>query len=142
MAVAAWVWSSSDVTPAASARGAVVLVSAVAVVGLVNLAAFSTLMLLLGHDLRALRPVIGIGWCAGLAVNVLLGLLFAIAYEGAAAGLFLVPVLFVVLHFTYEGYAAARADRARLLGMHRAVSGLTEPLTQRQALQAFLRTTA
>jgi serine phosphatase RsbU (regulator of sigma subunit)/anti-sigma regulatory factor (Ser/Thr protein kinase) len=140
--VGAAVWSTSPGTDPTTEQGASTLVLAVLVVGLVNLAAFSAQMMLLGTDLRDLRPMIGMGWAVGLAVNSLLGLLFALAHEATPYALLLAPVPLAVLHLAYQGYAAARADRSRLAGMHRAAQVLAEPLDPRQAIGAFLRATA
>ena len=141
-AVGALVWSAADGHGPQTARGAATLVVAVLVVGLVNLLAFSGVLLLLGNDLRALRSVVGVGWGAGLVVNVLLGLLFALAHEATPFALLLATVPLVVLHLTYQGYAAARADRVRLAGMHRAASVLSDPLDPLPAVPAFLQAAA
>lgn len=140
-AVGALVWTSlaRDLT---TWSGAGSLVLAVLVVGLVNLAAFTGIMLLTGSDVRALRPVVGTGWVAGLAVNTALGLLFALAHEATPWGLLLAPVPLAVLHLSYQGYAAARADRTRLAGMHRAASVLAGPLDPRPVIPDFLRAAA
>jgi PAS domain S-box-containing protein len=141
-AVGALVWSSSPGTDPATWQGAGTLVLAVLVVGLVNLALFSGLLLLLGHDLRDLRPMVAPGWAVGLVVNGLLGLLFAVAHEATPFALLLAPVPLVVLHLAYQGYAAARADRTRLDGMHRAAQVLADPLDPREAIGPFLRAAA
>ncbi len=137
-AVGAIVWNATPGDDPSSLAGATGLVLAVLAVGLVNLVAFSSVMLLSGADLRALRPVVGAGWAVGLLVNSLLGLLFALAHQATPYGLLLVPVPLVVLHLAYRGYAAARADRFRLDGMHRAAQVLAEPLDPREAFAAFL----
>lgn len=141
-AVGALVWTRLGESDPATLGGALSLCLAVAVIGVVNLVAFSAVMLLLGHDLRTLRPMVGPGWVVGLSVNVLLGLLFALAHAATPYALLLVPVPLVVLHLAYHGYAAARADRARLVGMHRAASVLAEPLDPRSAIENFLRAAA
>lgn len=139
--VGAAVWTSLD-HHVATWRGAGGLVLAVLVVGLVNLLAFTVVLLVMGSDLRSVRPVLGSGWLAGLGVNTSLGMLFALAHEAAPGGLLLAPVPLVVLHQAYRGYAAARADRARLAGMHRAASVLTGPLDPRPVIPEFLRAAA
>lgn len=141
-AVGALVWTGLDHVDPTALAGAASLCLAVLTIGIVNLGAFCGVMVLLGHDLRTLRPMIGPGWIAGLGVNVLLGLLFALAHDATPYGLLLVPVPLVVLHLAYQGYAAARADRARLVGMHRAASVLSEPLDPRTAIESFLRASA
>ena len=140
-AVGSLVWSLSSEDPT-TVQGAVTLVGAVLSMGGVNLAAFSVLMLLLGTDLRGLRPIIGVGWGAGLLVNSLLGLLFVLAHAGTPFALLLAPVPLVVLHLAYQGFAAARLDRTRLAGIHRAAQVLSEPLDPRSAIAPFLRAAA
>ena len=141
-AVGAEVWLATTDQDPTSAAGVSVLVLAVLVVGVVNLLAFSGVMLLTGSDLRGLRPIIGIGWAAGLLVNTALGVLFTLAHAATPYALVLVPVPLVVLHLAYRGVAAARADRSRLAGMHRAASLLAEPLDPRPVIPDFLRATA
>ena len=140
--VGALVWQAAPTQDPATWGGAAVLVAAVLALGLVNLAAFSVAMLLVGSDLRGLRPIVGSDWVAGLLVNVALGLLFALARAATSWALLLVPVPLVVLHLAYRGLAAARTDRARLVGMHRAASLLAEPLDPRPAVPDFLRAAA
>ncbi|MCW2544916.1 MAG: diguanylate cyclase/phosphodiesterase, partial [Frankiales bacterium] len=140
-AVGAWVWTSFDLSPDTPQGAGAVLLS-VLVLGLVNLAAFTGVMLLQGADLRALRPIIGIGWFASLSVNSLLGLLFVLADETTPYALILAPVPLVVLHLAYQGYAAARLDRARLVGIHAAAQVLSDPLNPRKAIVPFLRAAA
>ncbi len=137
-AIGATVWNVVPGDDPASPSGALALGAAVLSVGLVNVAAFSAVLLLNGADLRALRPMVGAGWALGLGVNALLGLLFAVAHQTTPYALLLVPVPLVVLHLAYRGYAAARADRARLDGMHRAALVLSEPLDPRKAFSSFL----
>jgi PAS domain S-box-containing protein len=137
-AVGALVWTSIDASPT-SALGAAGLLLAVLALGLVNLAAFSVIMVLHRAALRELRPMIGLGWAVGLAVNGLLGLLFVLAHAATPFALLLAPVPLVVLHLAYQGYAAARADRIRLVGIHGAAQVLAEPLDPRKAIGPFLR---
>jgi PAS domain S-box-containing protein len=139
--VGAALWASVDSEPA-SWVGAGSLVLAVLTVGLVNLLAFTAVLLVMGSDMRSVRPLLGPGWFLGLGVNTSLGVLFALAHEAAPGGLLLAPVPLVVLHQAYRGYAAARADRARLAGMHRAASVLSGPLDPRPVIPEFLRAAA
>lgn len=140
-AVGATVWTSFDAAPT-TAVGAAGLLLAVIAMGLVNLMAFSVVMVLHHTPLHQLRPMIGLGWAVGLAVNGLLGLLFVLAHAATPFALLLAPVPLVVLHLAYQGYAAARADRARLVGIHRAALLLSDPLDPRTAIGPFLRATA
>jgi PAS domain S-box-containing protein len=140
-AVGAALWSGAGQRlPTLSGSGTLVL--AVLAVGVLNLAAFTGVLLLTGSDLRAVRPVVGAGWLLGLGVNTALGVLFALAHESAPWGLLLAPVPLVVLHLAYRGFAAARADRARLDGMHRAAAVLAGPLDPRPVIPDFLRAAA
>ena len=141
-AIGAEVWLATPGQDPTTWNGVGTLVLAVLAVGVVNLAAFSAVLLLTGSDLRVLRPMLGIGWSAGLAVNIALGVLFTLAHAATPYALLLVPVPLVVLHLAYRGVAAARADRARLAGMHRAASLLAEPLDPRPVIPDFLRATA
>ena len=141
-AVGAALWAATPGVDPGTWTGAGVLVGAVLAVGLVNIVAFSGVMLVLGTDLRGLRPVVGVGWAVGLGINALLGLLFVLAHQTAPFALLLAPVPLVVLHLAYRGYAAARADRTRLAGMHRAAQVLAEPLDPRTVIPAFLRAAA
>jgi PAS domain S-box-containing protein len=139
--VGAVLWTSFDAGPA-SWGGAGGLVLAVLVVGVVNLLAFTVVLLVMGSDMRTVRPLLGPGWFLSLGVNTALGVLFALAHTAAPGGLLLAPVPLVVLHQAYRGYAAARADRARLAGMHRAASVLAGPLDPRPVIAEFLRAAA
>jgi serine phosphatase RsbU (regulator of sigma subunit)/anti-sigma regulatory factor (Ser/Thr protein kinase) len=140
-AVGAWVWTSFDVPPD-SLTGATAVLLSILALGVVNLTAFSGVILLQGTDLRALRPMVGPGWLAGLSVNGLLGLLFVLADESTPYALILAPVPLVVLHLAYQGYAAARLDRSRLAGIHAAAQVLSDPLNPRSAIVPFLQAAA
>lgn len=140
-AVGATVWTAFDVHPDSPA-GAGALLLSVLVLGLVNLAAFTGVMLVHGTDVRALRPMVGPGWVAGLSVNSLLGLLFVLADQTTPYALVLAPVPLLVLHHAYQGYAAARLDRGRLAGIHAAAQVLSDPLNPRKAIVPFLRAAA
>ena len=140
-AVGAEVWVAFGLSPRSLAGAGVVLLVVLAV-ALINMLAFSIVMLLHSAQLRALRVTLSAGWAIGTLVNALLGLLFVLAHEGTPLALLLAPVPLVVLHMAYQGYAAARADRARLIGIHRAASVLSEPLHPKPAIGEFLRATA
>lgn len=141
-ALGALVWRSLPGEDPTSWAGASTLGVAVLVVGTVNVLAFGAVLLLTGNDVRTLRPVAGIGWVVGLLVNTALGLLFAVAHSATPWALLLVPVPLVVLHLAHAAASAARADRVRLVGMHRAASVLVEPLDPRPAIPDFLRAVA
>jgi len=140
-AVGALLWASAG-QPLTTWAGSGSLCLAVLVVGVVNIAAFTGVLLVTGSDVRAVGPVIGAGWMLGLGVNTALGVLFALAHEATPWALLLAPVPLVVLHLAYRGYAAARADRARLDGMHRAAAVLSGPLDPRPVIPEFLRAAA
>jgi PAS domain S-box-containing protein len=139
--VGAALWTAFDASPA-SWGGAGGLVLAVLLVGVVNLQAFTVVLLVMGSDMRSVRPLVGPGWFLSLGVNTALGVLFALSYSAAPGGLLLAPVPLVVLHQAYRGYAAARSDRSRLAGMHRAASVLAGPLDPRPVIAEFLRAAA
>ena len=141
-AVGSEVWRATPGRDPGTWTGAGTLALAVLAIGVVNVVAFSSVLLLTGNDLRALRPVAGVGWAVGLAVNIALGLLFAVAHAATPWALLLVPVPLLVLHAAHAAVSAARADRARLAGMHRAASLLSDPLDPRQAIPEFLRAAA
>lgn len=119
------------------------LIGALILIGVANQLMFTAVLALaqgtgLRNVLRGLAPVVVPGWLGGWAANVLIGLLFVFAFAAhpASAVLFVVPLL--MLHFAYRGYAAARSDRVRLAGLHRAASTLSEPLEPVDAIPAFL----
>jgi serine phosphatase RsbU (regulator of sigma subunit)/PAS domain-containing protein/anti-sigma regulatory factor (Ser/Thr protein kinase) len=146
-AVASALWLAVPDPDITTWAGAAALLCAVAVISVVNLLAFTGAMVLVRGEspatvLRRVAPVFGGGWLPGLAVNALLGLLFALAFAAAPAAVVLFPVPLVVLHLAFRGYAEARADRARLVGMQRAIRVLTDPLDPRQAIADFLREAA
>ena len=120
---------------------------ALVVVGLVNNAAFTVVLALSqggrpADALRGLAPVVVPGWVGGLAANAALGLLFVLAYAGSpwAVVVFVVPL--GLLHLAYRGQAAARADRGRLAGLHRAAGALTRPIDPREGVAGYLREVA
>ncbi len=139
--IGALVWTALASDPT-TWTGAASLVLAVLAVGFVNLLAFTGVLLVMGSKVRSLRPMLGVGWLVGLGVNTCLGVLFALAHDAAAWGLLLAPVPLVVLHLAYRGYAAARAERTRLAGMHRAAAVLAGPLDPRPVIAEFLRAAA
>ena len=122
----------------------VALLSALAVLGIVNNIAFATVLSLVqGEPLRRLVtrvvPVVQLGWIGGWVINAAVGLLFALAYLATpvAVALFGVPLL--VLHLAYRSYSTARADQVRLAAAHRAARFLAEPLQPLAAVPQFLR---
>jgi PAS domain S-box-containing protein len=123
------------------------LLLALVVVGLVNNAAF-TLVLAISQGgrprdvLRGLAPVVVPGWLGGLAANAALGLLFVLAYAGSSWAVLVFVVPLGLLHLAYRGQAAARADRGRLAGLHRAAGALTRPIDPRDGVAGYLREVA
>lgn len=120
---------------------------ALLVVGLVNNAAF-TLVLAISQGgrprevLRGLAPVVVPGWLGGLAANAALGLLFVLAYAGSPWAVLVFVVPLGLLHLAYRGQAAARADRGRLAGLHRAAGALTRPIDPREGVPGYLHEVA
>ena len=141
-AVGAEVWRLAAGGSVASWTGAGGLVLAVLAMGVVNVVAFGAVLLLTGNPLRSLQPIAGVGWAVGLGVNTALGLLFALAHDATPWALLLVPVPLVILHSAHAAVSSARAERTRLVGMHRAASLLAEPLDPRPAVPDFLRAVA
>jgi serine phosphatase RsbU (regulator of sigma subunit)/anti-sigma regulatory factor (Ser/Thr protein kinase)/GAF domain-containing protein len=146
-AVGSAVWLAVPEPDVTTWTGAGSLLLAVASVSIVNLLAFTGVMVIVNREspvtvLRRVAPVFGGSWLPGLVVNALLGLLFAVAHAAAPASVLLFPVPLIVLHLAFSGYAEARADRARLVGMQRAIRVLTDPLDPRQAIAEFLREAA
>ena len=133
--------------PAASWQTLGLLLVALTCVALVNNILFtSVLTISSGRSwrtvLRGLAPVIRVGWVAGWAVNLLMGLLFTLAYITYPAAVLLFPVPLAMLHLAYRGYANARVDRLRLFGLREAAHALSAPLDPRLAIDGFLRATA
>ncbi len=132
---------------AGSAQTLGFLLVALTCVALVNNIAFTAVLSISSGRpwrtvLRGLGPVIGVGWVAGWAVNLLMGLLFVLAYITHPAAVLLFPVPLAMLHLAYRGYANARVDRLRLSGLREAAHALSEPLDPRLAIDGFLRATA
>jgi len=123
------------------------LTVALTAVAVVNNIAFTYVLALAGQQsfvsaLRGLTPVIVPGWIGGWGVNLLMGLLFVMAYAGSPAAVVLFPVPLAMLHLAYRGYVSARADRLRLSGLREAAKVLSEPLDPRRAIAGFLREVA
>lgn len=119
------------------------LLLALTCIALVNNIAFTMVISIsrgrsLWTVLRDLQPIIGPGWLAGWAVNLLMGLLFTLAYVGDPAASLLFPVPLVMLHLAYQGYATARIDRLRLTGLREAAHALSEPLDPNLAIDGYL----
>lgn len=120
------------------------LLIALTCVALVNNVAFTLVLTISSGSswrtvLRSLSPVIGPGWVAGWAVNLLMGLLFTLAYTGHPGAVLLLPVPLAILHLAYRGYVAARVDRLRLTGLRQASHALSEPLDPNLAIEDYLR---
>jgi PAS domain S-box-containing protein len=119
------------------------LLLALAIMSLVNQAAFTTVLALsrrqhLREVLSGVLITILPGWLIGWTINGLVGLLFVLAYAADRAAVLLFPVPLVVLHLAYRGYAAARSDSVRLSGSHRASRILAGPFDPHEALEPFL----
>lgn len=119
------------------------LFAAMAVMGLVNQTAFTTVLAMVNRKgprevLLGVLPVIVPGWLLGWTINALIGLLFVFAYAAHPVAVVLFPVPLAVLHFAYRGYAGARSDRVRLSGLHRAARILASPLDPQDAIAPFL----
>ncbi len=146
-AVGSVVLSATATGPSVSARTIAWLLVALTCVALVNNVSFTAVLSISSGRpwravLRGFAPVIGAGWIAGWAVNLLMGLLFVLAYVGHPGAVLLFPVPLAMLHLAYRGYANARVDRLRLSGLREAAHALAEPIDPREAIDGFLRATA
>ncbi len=126
-----------------SLRSLAEVVAALTCVSLINNVAFTLVLAISGSQsvgsvLKDLRPVLVPGWLVGWSVNILIGLLFLLAFVSNPAAAALFPVPLVILHLAYRGYAAARADRSRIDGLRRAAQTLSAPLHPRDAIDDFL----
>ena len=110
-----------------TARNVAALVTAMVVVGLVNVG-------MTALTRRAGAAVHALEW----SVSVPIGVLFAGAYATSTAlvPLFLVPV--VLLYLAAKGLASEQANRARMEGLQRATHVLAQPVDPREALAPFL----
>ena len=126
--------SAADLFPLAAAMVAVLGVSNAAVVAVLRLVERRPLRRVLAD----LTPIIVLGWVIGGAVNLTGGVLLAAAYGLAPGLVVLFPVPLAALHWASRGYAAGRADRARLAGLQRATHALAQPVDPRQAIGPFL----
>jgi PAS domain S-box-containing protein len=123
------------------------VIGALAIVGVVNNAAFLVVLSLArGRTpwslVGGMFRLITIAWLGGWALNVLFGLLYVVSFAGhpAVAVLFAVPL--VVLHLAYRGIAAVRADQQRLAGLHHAAQTLAAPVDPRDGVGEFLASVA
>ncbi|MDP3712869.1 MAG: SpoIIE family protein phosphatase [Mycobacteriales bacterium] len=128
-------------------RGLLGVLLGLALVALVNHAAFAVVLAIsngggVGAVLTGLAPVVLPGWLGGLAVNAAVGLLFTASYDGHPATVPVFAVPLVLLHLAYRGQAAARAERARVAGLQRAASALSQPIDPREAIGAYLHEVA
>lgn len=119
------------------------LIFALACVAVVNNAAVTLVLAISGRQsiatvLRGLSPVIVPGWLGGWAVNVLIGLLFVLAFDSSAIAVALFPVPLFVLHLAYRGFASARTERTRFTGLRAAARTLSAPLHPRDAINDYL----
>ena len=128
-------------------RALLAVLAGLAVVALVNMAAFVQVLALTsegGRDsvLRAFAPVALRGSLVGLTVNAGIGLLYVLAFTTSPYAVLLFGIPLLLLHLAYRGQASARADRARLAGLHRSAGALTRPLDPRDGVPDYLREVA
>ena len=118
----------------AVAMGAVAAVNHLAMVAVLSLVTPGSV----GGVLKAMAPVVRLGWLVGGALNLAFGFLLVAALETGAwtTVLFVVPL--GMLHWANRGYAEGRADRARLAGLQRATHALVGPIDPRDAIGDFL----
>jgi PAS domain S-box-containing protein len=124
-----------------------VLVAVLGVVALLNQAAMTAVLAIVNrHSPRRVVARVTTdlfpGWLVGWLANVLIGVLFVLAYDTHAIAVLLFPVPLVALHLAYRAAARARADRHRQTGVHEAIRVLTDPLDPADGIGAFLRAVA
>lgn len=122
---------------------AAAVAAALVAIWAVNNAAFTVVIAVSGGQrlrtvVRELLPVILPGWVGGWFANVMLGLLYVLAYASHPLAVVLFPMPLVLLHVAYRGYATARADRLRLDVLHRAAQVLAASLDPRTVVPEFL----
>jgi PAS domain-containing protein len=128
-------------------RAMLAVLAGLLVVALVNTATFVQVLTLSSGGgragvLRAFAPLAFRGSLAGLAVNSGVGLLYVLAFAAAEYAVVLFAIPLGLLHLAYRGQAAARADRGRLAGLHRAAGALTRPIDPRDGVADYLREVA
>ena len=126
--------TARNLTALAAAMGAVAVVNHLAMVAVLSLVTPGSVR----GVLKAMAPVVRLGWLVGGALNLAFGLLLVAALHTGAwtTVLFVVPL--AMLHWANRGYAEGRADRARLAGLQRATHALVGPIDPRDAIGDFL----
>jgi PAS domain S-box-containing protein len=122
-----------------SSRSLADLLLAMVAVTVVNNLALSIVIRLAQHEpLRRvaanLAPTILISWL----INTPFALLFVAALHASRLTVLLFAVPLLMLHWASLGYAAARADRARIDGLQQATHVLAQPIDPRDAIDRFL----
>ena len=141
--VGSLVFAALATGPGLSVASVAYLMLALTCVAVINNTAFTLVLAISRRQsvrsvLRELAPIIVPGWIGGWAVNLLMGLLFVMAYTGHPSAVLLFPVPLAMLHLAYRGYASARVDRWRLTGLRAAAHVLSAPLDPRQAIDDYL----
>lgn len=141
--VAAWIYVSLGGARLASTPRLIALSLAMSVGMVVNHLAVATVMAVasrtgLRRALAGLREVIVPGWLLGGAINLAVGVLFAVVAWHTPGLVALVLVPLVMLHWAQRGYAEARTDRARLAALRRATHALAAPVDPAEGVPGFL----
>jgi PAS domain S-box-containing protein len=114
------------------------LVAMVAITVVNNLALTIVIRLAQHRPLRSvaamLAPSILISW----VINTPFALLFVTALEASRYSVLLFAVPLLMLHWASRGYAAVRADRARIGGLQQATHVLAQPIDPREAIGRFV----
>jgi PAS domain S-box-containing protein len=121
------------------------LVVALAVVGLVNQSAMTTVIAIASGSTprdvaRTLATTLVPGMVATWVANVSLGVLFVLAYEQHAASVVLFGLPLGALHLAYRSAAKARSERRRVAGIHDALATCVDPAEE--DVTPFLRNIA
>jgi PAS domain S-box-containing protein len=119
--------------------GLLILVLALSAMALINTLALAVVIRLAQHQpvrrvLANLAPTILVSW----VLNTPFALLFVTAVDSSRVTVVLFAVPLLMLHWASRGYAAARADRARIGGLQQATHVLAQPVDPRDAIGLFV----
>ena len=115
------------------------LVGALSTMAVVNTITFAVVIRLAQHQpvrgvIVSLAPTILASW----VLNTPFALLFVSALASSELLVVLFAVPLIMLHWASRGYAAARADRARIGGLQQATHVLAKPVDPRDAIGPFV----
>jgi len=122
-----------------STAGLAALVLALSAMALSNTVTFAVVIRLAQHQpvrkvAASLAPSILVSW----VINTPFAILFVTALHSSQATVVVFAVPLFVLNWASRGYAAARADRARIGGLQQATHVLAQPVDPRDAIGPFV----